>query len=144
VKFWDTSALVPLLIEEPASQRLKTIVVNDPSMVVWWATQVECVSAIARAERDMPLDRKQIDAAFERLSQFVEGWDEIDPSSALRETAIRVLRVHPLRAADALHLAAAHMAADGRPASLEFVSLDDRLIAAARKEGFIVIDVAAG
>ena len=50
--------------------------------------------------------------------------------------------MHPLRAADALQLAAAFLAAERRPASLELVTLDDRVAAAARKEGFAVIDLA--
>jgi hypothetical protein len=51
------------------------------------------------------------------------------------------LRVHPLRAADALQLAAAFVAAERRPSSLEIVTLDQRLAAAARKEGFGLTDV---
>jgi hypothetical protein len=51
------------------------------------------------------------------------------------------LRVHPLRAADALQLAAAFIAAERRPSSLEVVTLDDRLAAAARKEGFVLTEV---
>ena len=54
------------------------------------------------------------------------------------EAAIRFLRVHPLRAADALQLAAAFVAAERRPSSLELVTLDDWLAAAARKEGFLL------
>ena len=54
---------------------------------------------------------------------------------------MRFLRVHPLRAADALQLAAAFIAAERRPSSLEVVTLDDRLAAAARKEGFALIEL---
>ncbi len=54
---------------------------------------------------------------------------------------MRFLRVHPLRAADALQLAAAFTASERRPASLEIVTLDERLADAARKEGFTLIDV---
>jgi hypothetical protein len=48
--------------------------------------------------------------------------------------------VHPLRAADALQLAAAYAAAEQRPASLDMVTLDERLAIAARNEGFVVLD----
>ncbi len=54
---------------------------------------------------------------------------------------MRFLRVHPLRAADALQLAAAFIAAERRPSSLELITLDDRLAAAARKEGFVLVDL---
>ena len=79
--------------------------------------------------------------ALQRLQQLSAGWHEIDPSDEIRETAARFLRVHPLRAADALQLAAAFAAAERRPASLEMVTLDDRLANAARKEGFALLDV---
>ena len=81
--------------------------------------------------------------AFARLKQLAAGWHEIDPSDFVRETAIRFLRVHPLSAADALQLAAAFIAAEQRPASLEMITLDDRLASAAQKEGFHVVDLAA-
>ena len=74
--------------------------------------------------------------AFDRLRHLASGWHEVEPSDAVREAAVRFLRVHPLRAADALQLAAAFVAAERRPSSIEVVTLDDRLAAAARKEGF--------
>jgi predicted nucleic acid-binding protein len=77
------------------------------------------------------------------LKQLADGWHEIEPSETVRENAVRFLRVHPLRAADALQLAAAFLAAERRPSSLEVVTLDDRLAEAARKEGFELIDVIA-
>lgn len=56
------------------------------------------------------------------------------------ELAHRLLRVHPLRAADALQLAAATIAAERRPPTLTFVTLDDRLRAAADREGFRIVE----
>jgi uncharacterized protein len=53
------------------------------------------------------------------------------------------LRVHPLRAADALQLAAAFVAAERRPSSLEVITLDEWLANAARKEGFALVEVPA-
>lgn len=53
-------------------------------------------------------------------------------------TARRLLRVHALRAADALQLAAAIAASEADPASLKLVTLDERLAEAARREGFPV------
>jgi predicted nucleic acid-binding protein len=56
----------------------------------------------------------------------------------LRNDARRLVRVHDLRAADAFQLAAARIAADGEPAALPFVTLDERLTLAASREGFPV------
>ena len=141
MKFWDSSAVVPLLIAEPYSKALQAAAVDDPVMLVWWGTEVECASAIARLERDGGLDEAAAHEAFGRLKQFAGAWHEVDPSDGIRESAVRLLRVHPLRPADALQLAAAYIAAERRPSSLELVTLDDRLAAAARKEGFSLVKV---
>jgi predicted nucleic acid-binding protein len=108
-------------------------------MLVWWGSEVECVSALARLERGGLLTAPALTRALGRLRRLAASWHEIDPGDAVRETATRFLRVHPLRAADALQLAAAFLASERRPASLAVVTLDERLAAAARKEGFLVI-----
>jgi predicted nucleic acid-binding protein len=136
MKFWDASAIVPLLMAEATTKGVQAIAEQDSTMLVWWATEVECASAIARLERDGALDDVAGAEAFDRLRHLASGWHEVEPSDAVREAAVRFLRVHPLRAADALQLAAAFVAAERRPSSIEVVTLDDRLAAAARKEGF--------
>lgn len=140
MKFWDASAIVPLLLAEPTTGTMQGLAQKDPGILVWWATEVECASAIARLERDGALDEAAVTEAFDRLKQLAGGWHEVDPSDAVREAAVRFLRVHPLRATDALQLAAAFIAAERRPSSLEVVTLDDRLAGAARKEGFVLIE----
>ena len=141
MRFWDASAIVPLLVSEPSTATMQRIVAEDPVMLVWWATEVECASAVARLERDGVLDAPAVTPTFNRLKQLAGGWHEVDLSDAVRETAVRFLRVHPLRTVDALQLAAAFVAAEQRPSSLEVVTLDDRLAAAARKEGFLLVEV---
>lgn len=141
MRFWDASAIVPLLMGEPATKPLRALAAKDPAVLVWWATEVECASAIARLDRDGALEESAVTEAFDRLKRLASGWHEVDPSDAVREAAVRFLRVHPLRAANALQLAAAFVAAERRPASLELVTLDDRLASAARKEGFTLVEI---
>lgn len=141
MRFWDASAIVPLLLAEPATAKLQALAASDTALLVWWGTEVECASALARLERDGALEEPGVSGAFERLRQLARAWNEVDPGDAVREAAVRFLRVHPLRAADALQLAAAFVASERRPSSLELVTLDDRLAAAARKEGFALADV---
>jgi predicted nucleic acid-binding protein len=142
VRFWDASAIVPLLIAEASTRRLQALAARNPDMLVWWGSEVECVSALARLERNAALDAQAAVLAFNRLKQLAAGWHEIDPSDIIRETAAPLLRVHPLGAADALQLTAAFVAAEQRPSSLEMITLDGRLAGAARKEGFAVMDMA--
>ena len=113
---------------------------RDPSLVTWWGSRVECASALARLERERVLGPHEVAAAYERLAALAAAWQEVRPVMRLRLTAERVLRVHPLRAADALQLAAAIMAADDDPRSLAFVTFDDRLARAAEREGFPVVE----
>ena len=141
MKFWDASAIVPLLVAEKSTRRLQALAAKDAAMLVWWGSAVECISALARLERNSALNARAMTLALQRLRQLTAGWHEVDPSDEIRETAARFLRVHPLRAADALQLAAAFAASERRPASLEIVTLDDRLANAARKEGFALLDV---
>jgi len=136
VRFWDSSALVPLLVPEAMSRSLQGLYRTDPVMVAWWATEIECTSAIARRQRLGQLREAIVIEAFVRLSALRAGWHEVEPGEDVREAAKRLVRVHDLRTADALQLAAALFVAEARPSTLEFVSLDDRLVAAARREGF--------
>ena len=140
MRFWDASAVVPLLMKERATRPIQALVAEDSDMLVWWGTEVECASALARLERDAALGEPAIIEAFARLKALTAAWHEVEPGEAVREAAVRFLRVHALRAADALQLAAAFVAAERRPPSLEIVTLDDRLAAAARKEGFSLIE----
>ena len=127
---------MPLLVEERRRSVLLSILERDPMMLVWWASPLECPSAIARRERDGDLDAQGAAAALERLRSIAGAWNEVAATELLRTTAIRLLRVHPLRSADAMQLAAAVLAADGRPSELPFLCLDDRLNDAASREGF--------
>jgi predicted nucleic acid-binding protein len=136
VRFWDSSALVPLLVPEAMSRSLQGLYQRDPVMFAWWATEIECTSAIARGQRLGQLREAIVIEAFARLSALRAGWHEVEPGEDVREAAKRLVRVHDLRTADALQLAAALFVAEARPSTLEFVSLDDRLVAAARREGF--------
>ncbi len=141
MRFWDSSAVMPLLVPESRSAVLSALVKEDPATAVWWATPVECASALARLEREGRLTEAGWKSASVRLAAAGRGWTEVPPIERVREQATRLLRLHTLRAADSLQLAAAIVLADFEPRTLEFVTLDRPLAAAARREGFEVIGV---
>jgi predicted nucleic acid-binding protein len=140
VRFWDSSALVPLLVGEDTSEPLEALFQDEQGVAVWWGTEVECASAVARLERMGKLTPAETSEVFQQLQDLAQVWHLIDPVETVRVSAKRFIRVHDLRASDALQLAAAFLAAEGRPSSLEIVCLDDRLVIASRREGFKVID----
>ena len=135
MRFWDSSALVPLLLEQPRTAECRRLLGEDPELVVWWGSPVECASAIARLHRDGLLDAPGERESRALLAALRDAWFEIQPGDAVREQALRLLRIHALRAADALQLAAAVEWA-GSPPDGTFVSFDDRLRDAAQREGF--------
>ncbi len=139
VRYWDSSAIIPQITHEPSSAAVMEEVARDRAMVTWWASRVECASAIARQSREGRLTAVGDDTARLRLRLLHQGWQEIGPTEDVRLTAMRLIRTHPLRTGDALQLAAAITASESRPASLVFVTLDDRLAEAADKEGFRVV-----
>jgi len=139
MRFWDASAIIPLLTDEPAREGLLRFLEQDAEILAWWATPVEIASALARRERDKLLTSDQTEAALAAARELAQSWHEIMPSDTIRRTAERLLRMHSLRAADSLQLAAAIIAADHDPGSLEMVCLDARLASAARREGFSVL-----
>ena len=140
MRFWDASAIIPLLADEPAREQLLELLEADPEVLAWWGTPVEIASALARREREQLLTADEVEAALESARALAESWHEIVPSATVRRTAERLLRVHALRAADSLQLAAALIAANHDPTTLEIVCLDARLATAARREGFKVLD----
>ena len=107
MNFWDSSAIVPLCVNEPATPAARSILAKDPYTVVWWATRTECLSALARQTREGGITTAGERQARQVLETIAKSWTEIQPTDRLRATAERLLAVHPLRPADAFQLAAA-------------------------------------
>ncbi len=143
MKFWDSSAIVPLIVKEAETALAIAAYSQDPDLIVWWGTEIECVSALARRERENGFESESIQKSLERLAALSSFWSVVQPGDRIKELAVRLLRVHPIRAADALQLAAATQAAENKPSSLGFVSLDARLILAAQRESFAVVPLGA-
>lgn len=136
MRFWDSSAIIPLCVEEGPSVRVKRLAEEDSALVVWWGTPIECFSALARRRREELITSADEEHAQQALAVLFEVWTEIEPSREVREATMRILRRHPLRAEDSLQLAAALVWANWRPTGHEFVCLDQRLRDAAHNEGF--------
>lgn len=139
MKFWDASAIVPLCVQEPSTIAVRRILNEDPSLVLWWGTRTECVSALMRQVREGVLTPTGARAARHVLNAVMQAGIEMQPSEAVRGTAERLLGVHPLRAADALQLAAAIQWCQGLTAGSDLVAFDRRLREAGYAEGFSVL-----
>ena len=137
--FWDTSALVPLCCFQPQSAQARHVARTYSRQVVWWGTVSEALSSLNRLLRNGTLNIKESRQAFARLDYLRDRWNEIQPTEEVRDRAERLLRIHKLRAADALQLAAALVWCGNHPRGRTLIGADGLLSQAASAEGFTVI-----
>ena len=137
MRFWDASALIPLCLQEQQTGLLKKLAQEDEAIVAWWGSPVECLSALACLRREDALSPAEEEQAQTVLRALMTAWTEVEPSGLVREQAGRVLRLHPLRAADALQLAAALVWCQGDPIHHTFICFDQRLRRQLDARGFL-------
>lgn len=126
-------------MEQRGRAPLEALLASDAEIALWWATPVECRSALSRLRREGVLDAKGERDARHILTRLEEAALVVQPTAELRERSLLLLDLHPVRAADALQLAAALVCAGDRTRDLSFVCLDQRLRDAARKHGLDVV-----
>ncbi|HEX2121152.1 MAG TPA: PIN domain-containing protein [Thermoanaerobaculia bacterium] len=136
MRFWDTSALFPLIFRESSSGAMRRLFTSDDAVLVSFLTPLELQAAVRRRTRLLNADAVERIEAGRRLLE--SRMLVIDDAGATVATAREILVTHALRAADAVQLAAALIARAGGP-RFDFVSLDTDLSAAARAEGFPVL-----
>lgn len=135
MRYWDSSALVPLIVSEDRSAEAGVWLSEDSDIVTWVWSAVEIAGAIERRARDGSIEWAARRSALARLEAASRRWDEVVDPSAVRARALPLLSRHPLRAADAAQLGAALLVAESGAKGLTFVSLDTRLTMAAEREG---------
>lgn len=138
MRFWDTSALVPLVVDQSWAPAARTLAARDPAITIWWGTIVEAEAAIARLERERIVSAYELPGIRDDLAELITAANVIEPSDSLRAVAVQLVRRHVLRAADALQLAAALAWAGGTAGHATCVSFDHQLRRASLTEGFRV------
>jgi hypothetical protein len=139
MRFWDTSAVVPLLVGQPVSALVDRWFAEDPALVLWTLTPVEIASATGRLRRDGVIGDRQARDVEKRAGDLVRASHVVIDVEAVKGRAVRLLRLHALRAADALQLGAALEWAAGDPGRRVLHTFDARLARAALREGFEVL-----
>ena len=142
MRYWDSSALVPLLIREPSTPRARRWLADDPQIATWVWTRVEVIGAVERRLRQGLLSRETRRAVLDSLDDLAAEWHEVSDVLSVRSRAGSLLARHPLRAADAGQLGAALLLRDQIAGEVTFVSLDGRLVTAAEREGLRVLELA--
>lgn len=138
MRFWDSSAVIPLLVEQKPSARVAAWIAEDDTMALWTLTPVEVASALRRLVREQALKEDLARLAEARLDEMILTCHVVIDVEPIKSLATRLLRIHPLRAFDALQLGAALHWAEGYPQGRTLHTLDTRLAQAAQREGFMV------
>ena len=139
MRFWESSALVALIVEQEGTPRVRGLHSGDVDLAAWLLSDIEVRSAIERLRREGALSAREADEDVLEAEALWEQIRVIELVDAVKLRARRLLGAHALRAADALQLGAALVTADDDPRRIEFVTLDERLAEAARREGFRVL-----
>lgn len=112
IAYVDTSALLPLLIDELASERASTLWRAADRVVAVRVIYAEARSALAQAQRLGRLTVEELEAAVAELEGLYAQLDVIEVDDALVRRAGELAQLHALRGYDAVHLAAAERVAD--------------------------------
>ena len=139
MRFWDSSAILPLLIQEVSTAPVQNLLRSDPGVVYWWGTPVECYSALWRRQRDGSISHATLLSSAQWLQRLLASAVEIQPKQALRAAAQHLVASHALRAADAVQLAAALSWVELSGERSTIVTLDQRLRDAAQREGLATL-----
>lgn len=135
IAYFDTSALIPLIIEEPSTAvclRLWNEASRIASVRLLYA---EACAALARAHRVGHLSATQLEEAVDALDEITTQIDHVEVTDELVRTAGALARKHGLRGYDAVHLAAGLKVSDD---DVVFVTGDMNLATAARVSGVAV------
>lgn len=138
MRYWDASALVPLIVAEPNTASCRKWLSHDRHIVTWAWTRTEITGALERRVREGALSRLQRREALSRLMAFAGSWDEVTDMLAVRSRACSLLARHPIRAADAGQLGAALLVREQIAEPLNFICFDLRLALAAEQESLTV------
>lgn len=143
MRYFDTSALVKqYFLQEPGSKTVRELLKTGDKVFTAVLTYTETHAAFARRRREGALSSQVTRRLALRFDKDWETYDILLLNQDVLSLARQVLYRHPLRSADAIHLASALLLARKTPATgWEFVCADQRLGAAASIEGLQPINV---
>ena len=118
MKFWDTSALLPLVLEEPHSHAARLASQATHCYYAWSWLRVEAQAGLAR--------RKATAKQWDRLAELLSVIRYVDIPVGQIDALCRANREWRLRAGDAGHFFCFQQASYVIP-DLEFVCFDDEI-----------------
>ncbi len=138
IDYFDASALAKRYVEEPESGRVRELLARS-LVATSRITEIEIASALARRCREGDFSDGERDRALDVLERDLRAFFLVEVTKTVSRRSFDRLRRHPLRAADALHLASCFELQDQLQTSIRLAAYDCQLISAARAEGFEIV-----
>jgi uncharacterized protein len=137
IAYFDTSALIPLLVDEPGSDRAARLWDAADNVVAVRLIYAEARAALAQAARTGRLATADLTTAIDGLEGLYASLDLLEVDEHLVRRAGELAQHHALRSYDAIHLAAAERVRDD---ATVLVAGDRGLCTAAGALGMAVAD----
>ncbi|MEY2430362.1 MAG: uncharacterized protein QOC92_87 [Acidimicrobiaceae bacterium] len=138
IAYFDTSAVVPLLVVEVGTTRAAQLWTGADRVVSARLVYPEGRAALAQAHRLGRLTTRQLRSAVEDLDVRYGELDLVEIDDELARRAGQLAETHSLRGYDAVHLAAADRVRDSE---LVVIAGDGALLAAATAEGMTIATI---
>ncbi|SDI86345.1 hypothetical protein SAMN05444157_0532 [Frankineae bacterium MT45] len=132
IGYLDTSAFVPLIIQEPSTSACQQFWSDSDAVVTSRPTYVETAAELAHAKRLRRLTTAAHRAGLEALNTLWREMEIVEADDRLVRAAADIALTHGLRGYDAIHCASAQQLAD------------DDLVTAAGDAGLLSAWMASG
>lgn len=134
MRYFDASALVKRYVREKGSVRVRRLIASD-TPVTSRLSEIEIASALERRTREGAFSAADRDRALAALDADLQSIVVVELTPEISARARALLQRHPLRAGDAIQLACCMYLGTQLGEPIPIVAFDDRLAAAARREG---------
>ncbi|MCZ7624432.1 MAG: VapC toxin family PIN domain ribonuclease [Candidatus Methylomirabilota bacterium] len=132
--YLDTSALVKKYVREPGTSHIRQLIESATHSFTSKIAYAEIQAALARRYREGDLSRDRLAKIVKSFEQDWQAVAQVEVSNEILAHTRHLVRRHPLRGADAIHLSSALWVAKALKHPLQFISSDDRLLEAAARE----------
>ncbi|MBI5529381.1 MAG: type II toxin-antitoxin system VapC family toxin [Deltaproteobacteria bacterium] len=129
-------------VAEAGRDKMRSLMATETALCTSKLAFAEVCASLARGKREGNLQDKHHHTALNSFAQDWETFAQVGILDDLLPVVRRLVETHPLRGADAVHLASAIWMRDKTGSDVTFAVSDKALVAAAAGEGFTVFDPA--
>ena len=141
MNYFDTSALIKRFVEEPGSEHVESLIDAEPTVATSMVAYAEVQAGLARKLRERTLSSAGHRRTVRAFDVDWRAFLRVGVTDALLALIRDLVRRHPLRAFDAIHLASAVHLQTELGEGVRFIAADPRLLTAAARERLGTFDV---